>query len=1179
MSSFRSTAVCLLVAAALHLPGCTKPSPSDEAAASATASPAATEPAWVEPTLLQALLDRPGVPNDWRVHLGLMSERDLPDHIGLSNVFDLVPGPNTPDETVLAYWEQKLYQPSGGQLVTPDDEPVSPSLSIDPDSRRRLLDAAVRHPHRLPNVLVLLDADDPATHDRLKKLLDASPASAPAGRPNDVEAWQPKVRTWVMHRSRHYRRELIERAASLRVGEFDRVENESALRALANLDWQAARPVAERQAANADARVAAVALAVLHEGETKAGRAAAAKDARTKLLTMVSDPVTVDSAKTAVRSLIAVLWTGDERQQEEWAVGVLRDPGLAAVEDVQSAMGGDAERWSRVLRPLVGGDDRQMHDRAVETLLTIAPDPTPPEHLRPLLPWLADANWSSAEGRERLPEKLATVDLPEAIPGLIAVLRTAEGPLLAAAAKAVSRNKSPAAVEPLRAALARETDETHREAIVRALLACGAVDDDAAASAIEAYARHVGAAADIPAAPVQSLFAPPAPMPPTVSLGKHLVDFGISDAVAARLAERAEVIRPAEPAVANELFDVLSNSFTASADRYLLRRATAADADEQSVVALASRARGARKRIADDLRRMSAGTGIPAGIAASVLADDAVCRRILEGNDVDAIKGLLATARLSRTLLPVDVVGRRLDGKDGELVAAAKAYLLTEDSPSARAILLARYPGMITGKTEGGPKVLSPTIDALAREVAARRNAGTEEVFALLDGGTDRIVRVRKDGSATLSLVNHLGRIRHRELSPDELAELRRFVTQHRFDDLPPLPYTGVVIDGTFYDYLHLTPAGGRRIAMNNPDDTAPGTPYDRLVRLFTKLEKAGRYQVRYAAADQLPGLRVSVTLPPYGKVHGLWRQGEDLRLLFQANGRQWRNRVDPWTWHGVRDGNLATPVNAPPTRPGPEGWADLPAELTLDDHPDDRSGFASDRSLLQLPGGWSVCLARGPGHWTQRLWKFKVGHPPVLITDDEAEYGPPVVTPDGRWIIATRYEREEDQRIVRIAADTHRQTPVPLPPSVDHRVVAYVAPHARVLIARRLPPPTGAELGTPPAYEHLLLDPATGATQSVTGDLAPLEARWMASRPQPTANPDEFWVAVPPAGSPGLNEATHTRIGRYNAKTFTFTPVLLVPGLEFGNWAMWVDEPRREVLIALDEDVVVAPLPGDGGK
>src|ERR1041384_3724826 len=79
------------------------------------------------------------------------------------------------------------------------------------------------------------------------------------------------------------------------------------------------------------------------------------------------------------------------------------------------------------------------------------------------------------------------------------------------------------------------------------------------------------------------------------------------------------------------------------------------------------------------------------------------------------------------------------------------------------------------------------------------------------------------------------------------------------------------------------------------------------------------------------------------------------------------------------------------------------------------------------------------------------------------------------------------------------------------------------------------------------LLTPIPGETRIVTGEFAPLlqeGKRFL----QATGKADEFWAAIPD------REKDPTQIGRYNLKSFSFTPVLTVPHINFDSMSLWVD-------------------------
>src|ERR1041385_2844851 len=111
----------------------------------------------------------------------------------------------------------------------------------------------------------------------------------------------------------------------------------------------------------------------------------------------------------------------------------------------------------------------------------------------------------------------------------------------------------------------------------------------------------------------------------------------------------------------------------------------------------------------------------------------------------------------------------------------------------------------------------------------------------------------------------------------------------------------------------------------------------------------------------------------------------------------------------------------------------------------------------------------------------------------------------------------------------------------------------------------SGKPIG-PDRPEFYLLTPITGETRIVSGEFAPLlqeGKRFL----QATGKTDEFWAALPDAPK------DQTQVGRYNAKTFSFNPVLTIPHISFDSLAMWVDEKRGKIYIAYKGQLLSIPL------
>jgi hypothetical protein len=76
------------------------------------------------------------------------------------------------------------------------------------------------------------------------------------------------------------------------------------------------------------------------------------------------------------------------------------------------------------------------------------------------------------------------------------------------------------------------------------------------------------------------------------------------------------------------------------------------------------------------------------------------------------------------------------------------------------------------------------------------------------------------------------------------------------------------------------------------------------------------------------------------------------------------------------------------------------------------------------------------------------------------------------------------------------------------------------------------------------------------------------AREPQPTGNPNEFWAAIPDS------QKRVTNIGRYDSKTFAFTPLIELQGLTLSNSDFWVDAAGGKIWLTYRGHLLRIPLP-----
>src|SRR5262249_46537181 len=156
-------------------------------------------------------------------------------------------------------------------------------------------------------------------------------------------------------------------------------------------------------------------------------------------------------------------------------------------------------------------------------------------------------------------------------------------------------------------------------------------------------------------------------------------------------------------------------------------------------------------------------------------------QNILDKGDQFAQFALLACARLTHMALPVDQVGSLLGAREADLALAAERYLLAEDSPDARRLLLERRPNtaFITGWRENVSLLGVAYFDAIGRveeklRAEVLQENGPREIHALLANGKHghRILRVYQN-RAVYTFYEDEARYRERVISQAELAEFK----------------------------------------------------------------------------------------------------------------------------------------------------------------------------------------------------------------------------------------------------------------------------------------------------------------------------------------------------------------------------------------------------------------------
>jgi hypothetical protein len=620
------------------------------------------------------------------------------------------PPDDAPAEILARYWGREFGR-----------SPEQPSDRV----RQRLLEACETAPEYLPALLKQLP-DTQAALARIKAIFDAELSS-----PRFEPGWREAVKRHLTYHSPYFLKELAA-AAGAAHDEEEIPKGEEDLKALARLDWTTAEPILMVHTASPSLRVSAIALALLYSHAVEIADADGSARYRVELRRLVEDRSRPGRARnTAAEALFTTQWQG----RDEWYWSLFRDSTLRDLKDgymMFSPLCGiamDQTRWIAALATRVADADRVVHDAAVSCLVEFHLDNARHDALLPLLPWLNNPKWSSARDRLRLIQSMDRIEMPEAVPGLVAVLGQDDAAERSYAAESLAHYKDPRAIPGLKRALGMSGDGADRRRIISGLAACGGITDDDAARAVEAFASQIATAKgaqELSTAMWDS--AASKRLPAAVMMGQYLSENPPNDSVVGRLLERARGLQAQQPALAKSLLGIIDRWPRFAIDKDLVNRIANGKADAAAVHSALLRRDSLRQTARPELERLAGATGTPAGVAAVLLGDAQREKAIMDGVDVVAQAALLASARLIREPIAVTRVGDMLGSPNTVLAAAAEAYLTMDDSTAARALLLARHSGevVILGERQVGDPGHNtyPAFDFLEKQLLEDVRAG-----------------------------------------------------------------------------------------------------------------------------------------------------------------------------------------------------------------------------------------------------------------------------------------------------------------------------------------------------------------------------------------------------------------------------------------------------------------------
>jgi hypothetical protein len=359
--------------------------------------------------------------------------------------------------------------------------------------------------------------------------------------------------------------------------------------------------------------------------------------------------------------------------------------------------------------------------------------------------------------------------------------------------------------------------------------------------------------------------------------------------------------------------------------------------------------------------------------------------------------------------------------------------------------------------------------------------------------------------------------------------------------------------------------------------------------------------KLKYAAGKEFPGLEILFADDDL-LASAVWKNGADMRLL--VVDRRVRTRVkkeidDAFNAAmGDFDGDAPDPEEpGSPGRGNPYEQRQIMAEKRALEgiswfsfNNGELAGAAVSPAGIDYPAPIDNLSVRP----TAERWKARAGDIEIRASDEgvfkirggkmtkirSGHYVNPVVSANGRWLVATKYDYDEGSQLVRINLATNREYLIDLGDSSGDHPVVFIPSINRFLLGAVQydiqdhhyeedeeideDGDTMRVAFRPGLFQ--LLDAETGKIGPAAGELRPLAQQYF--RPlQPTGKPHEFWAAIT------NREKNETSVGRYDGQLFGFTPVVTIPKILFDSLDMWVDQADGKVYFVYRGHLLAAPL------
>jgi len=749
---------------------------------------------------------------------------------------------------------------------------------------------------------------------------------------------------------------------------------------------------------------------------------------------------------------------------------------------------------------------------------------------------------------------------------------------------------------PLRRLLSSPTTSYERIRLFKALIQVKGFSIPEQLDALESSVRRDLAAGDSNAITNEWSTEPRAATPAQIKAGlaEQLTQDPslITEELAAAVVARIDVLDAREPLVGQQLRKIALEWVLPPIDSMAIRDVKRGIAEQEEVLRVLARRKELTEKNSSEIADLRSGPPLALAVGACVLGDEGGYEAILNGADATAKRALFACARLVRAQLPLAKVFAAARGTDKVLSAAAVAYLESEDSPESRQVVLSLHSNeaKILGSTtafkiggsdsefstwlsslfassDDGVQYYSPYVGGedslMAIEKRLQKEVKDDDSLVGIYGYDSNYIRIYND-RVIYSWEEDESRYKERPLETAEFDHLKQYLAQNRVDTLPPfLECFGDYCEAK--ELVMLSRTGGRRVFMTGE----PGEFFKGLDKYFDEVKRRPG-TVKYALSREVPGLDLMLADENF-TAYAVWKDGDDLRVVVSDDAV--REQVDK---------DVEEVSKHPTGDDSKEPWqvsTELAEKRKYDGYSWRHLSNGSIGGVAAQPAGVEYIPTNDglAGEITQEQWKSRVGTTEYRSGDGiyrisggraeklgSGQYLTPMVTPDGKWVIAYKgWESSESQGgLRRINTVTKKEFLIPgVETYMPYRPAAYLPNLKRVLLGI-----TNEYDSEVQADNLLLLDPETGLTTPAAGEFRPLAQQTFRPLQRGTV-PGTFWAALP------NSEKNSTDVGVYDARTFRFKAIVTIPKIIFDSMAMWVDEAGGSVYFVYKGQVLRLPL------